>query len=694
MKNKVLNVAIIMGMFLSVAAKAQTLIGITNANSIFTMSNVSAPSTIGGPYTISGITGGQVLVGLDTKPSTGEVYALGYDTVTMTSQLYKITNSGTTYSATAVGASTTAINLGITNSAAMDFISTNDNQLRLVARNGNNYVINAGTGAITTTGSSALSFAVGDIYAGLTNAVAATAYTNSFLGADATDEVGYDAANNVLVQFDAGTFANGFNNTAYTIHSVGIGTGVTFVPLSYVGMDTWYDSLSHTNTLYLSGSTLLGGTRLYKYDLSGTTGTLTDLGAIGSGSLVVRDIAFNTPGASTAPLTGSLMTALSLNMRNLVTFDSKLPGAVRSVMPLSGLTTGQRMIALDYSMSGALYGLGYNSATQTYQLYTIDGTTGNATAVNTTPHNLFLGTDDGSGNHISASFRFVPTMANTIRVIGSNGSVNTTIDATTGNVVTTDAALTYVTGDASFGATANLISAGYTGYSMDASTQMYGFDANNGTLVMFDATNGTGGLGNGSNGYISSDMSLNTVLSLLGHTSTYNNAYMDIVYDPSVSTNIGYIAANYIGDSSDQVNYAVLYDMSAMLSGSHKGTASAPTMIGNVGFGTPVKDVVIYRTPYTNTTGIAATQNRAVNDLLVYPNPVYNNMRIVLPIVPYAPVNVYVIDMNGNVDRIYQYAAGTYNLDVDMSSLPAGLYSVRVSGKGIDDHNLKIVKTN
>ena len=55
-------------------------------------------------------------------------------------------------------------------------------------------------------------------------------------------------------------------------------------------------------------------------------------------------------------------------------------------------------------------------------------------------------------------------------------------------------------------------------------------------------------------------------------------------------------------------------------------------------------------------------------------------------------MNVDVIDMNGQIVRNYTYAAGTYNIDVDMSRLPAGLYSVRVSGDSIADHNLKVVK--
>jgi hypothetical protein len=80
------------------------------------------------------------------------------------------------------------------------------------------------------------------------------------------------------------------------------------------------------------------------------------------------------------------------------------------------------------------------------------------------------------------------------------------------------------------------------------------------------------------------------------------------------------------------------------------------------------------------------------NDLLVYPNPVTSTTRVVLDEVPFSIVNVDVIDMNGRIDRSFQYAPGTYFLDVDLTNLPLGLYSVRVSGRDIGYHNLKVIK--
>ncbi len=257
--------------------------------------------------------------------------------------------------------------------------------------------------------------------------------------------------------------------------------------------------------------------------------------------------------------------------------------------------------------------------------------------------------------------------------------------------MSTDATLKYITGDANFGGTANLTSVAYTGYNGHTATQMFGYDANTGSMVMFDMTDGTTGWGDGTSGFINTDVSLNTVLSLLSHTSAYNNAYMDIAYDASTTSNVGFIGSNYNGDSSDMLNYSVFYDMTAMLTGYGKGTAGAPTQVGRVGYGTAVKDIAMRNSSGTGPTAIAAAGN-VPNALLVYPNPVVGNTRIALPAPSIGNVSVKVVDMNGNITRSYEYAPGTSVMEVDMNRLPAGIYSVRVYGTGLDNYNLKVVK--
>jgi len=77
---------------------------------------------------------------------------------------------------------------------------------------------------------------------------------------------------------------------------------------------------------------------------------------------------------------------------------------------------------------------------------------------------------------------------------------------------------------------------------------------------------------------------------------------------------------------------------------------------------------------------------------LAYPNPTSSITRITLPMVSAAIVYADVVNMNGNVMRSYQFAPGSYQLDVDLSTLPTGLYSVRVFGRDVALRNFKIVK--
>lgn len=690
MKRNLLKATLMAGLlYASPSFAAATLYGLATGNTIFTMSNPSSPSSISGPYAITGVASGQVLVSLDSRPSDGRLYALGYDSTSMMGELYWLQSSGTTYTATAVSGTMASLDLGSTTNASMDFVSSMDNQIRIMGRNGNNYMMDAATGSISSTGTSGFSFGMGDIHIG-SGIMAATAFTNNFYGSDASQQVGYDAANNVMVMMDAGSYANGWNYSMNTLHSVGLTAGTAFMPGSGVGMDTWYDTSTHHNWVYVTGTSLLsGGAHLYRYDIDGgITGTLTDMGAIGSGTLNVRDIAFGMQRDSTSAIMGHLVTALTLNMRNLVFFDSYNPNNIRRMVRLSGMTSGQTMVAIDYSSNGMLYGLGYNSGAHNYQLYTIDTATGHVTAVNTTATALNLGSDDGSGNYLNVAFRFIATANNRIRVIGNNGTTNVQLNSMTGAIASNDAAVSYVTGDTNYGSTANLTSIAYTGYQGDATTQAFGFDANTGAMVKFNTDNSTGGFGDATSGYINTDLSLDLVLSLLLHTNTYNNAHMNITYDNASSANIGYMVANYYGDSAVLGNYSVMYDMTGMLTGYDKTTAPSPTRVGSVGGGVPVKDLTMRRTMPTAVNNVVA----ATDETLVYPNPVINNTKIVLNETPLNDISVEVIDLNGNLMRSYTYAAGTKVLDVDMSRLAVGIYSARVISKGITTHNLKIVK--
>jgi hypothetical protein len=249
--------------------------------------------------------------------------------------------------------------------------------------------------------------------------------------------------------------------------------------------------------------------------------------------------------------------------------------------------------------------------------------------------------------------------------------------------------LTYVTGDPNYGAVVNLSSLAYTGFNTDTSTQIFGFDALTGNLVMFSSDDTYSGYGDGSSGYMFTGPNLSTILTLAYHSSAYNNAHMNIMYDQATSANMGYIAANYSGDSSGLLNYSILYDMSAMLGGYHKTATGTPMPIGKIGYGIPVKDVTAtryYTPPVTLVPYVPG------NNLLVYPNPVVSSTRVVLPYPSEGWAHVDVIDMNSQVLASYKYEPRSYLLDVDISFLPVGIYFLRIWGKGVNNYTVKVQK--
>lgn len=80
------------------------------------------------------------------------------------------------------------------------------------------------------------------------------------------------------------------------------------------------------------------------------------------------------------------------------------------------------------------------------------------------------------------------------------------------------------------------------------------------------------------------------------------------------------------------------------------------------------------------------------SDLFLYPNPVANVARILLPYVPQHRVNVIMLNFNGNIVQSWIYAPGGNQLDVDMTAVPGGLYSLRVQEYGYLPDFIKVIK--
>jgi len=670
MKHKLLSLGLAAALALCAqGVEAQMMYGLTNDNRIMVMSDASAPSTFNGPYAINGMASGQAMVAIAFNYMDGMMYGLGYDAVTNHAQLYTMTVSGagasTVYNAAAVSTTTMSMNLGAGSSVGFDFISTAKNQIKVTGTNGHTYIMSATDGTIASTGSTNPAYASGDINSALTAGVGATAFTNNYYGADAQSQFGYDLLNHTIVRFDSTDW-----NTLHTVASF----GASLLTTSSVGMDSWYDTAAHANVIFVVTTNLVGQSELYKIDRN--TGASTDLGAVGTGTFSLRSIATPRGRNTSTTVMGQLVAGLTLNMRNLIFFDSYNPEHITNVVALNGMASGQAMMAIAYRPKDrGLYGLAYNGSTKQYQLYSINETTGAVTAIGSAAA-VDLGTSN-NGN-IAANFNPITDRLQVMGTSSTSTNVNAEINPDNG-VLTMDSTVYYATGDVNAATTlSNMGSLAYTNsYNNTSATEMWGIDNKTGALVRF---------ADGSNSSMNTMYDLSSTIDGTLHTSMYNNGLMDIYHDSVSNSNMAYIASNTYGvsaGSSADNNYAQFSTLNTST-----GTTAG---MRSVGYGTPVKSMAVKK-EYTGLPLAVANVAAGNDDLLVYPNPVANRTRIELSEASTSTVYVDVIDLNGRVVRAYKFGTGTYQMDIDMSGMPNGLYSARVTQNGIVTNNVKLIK--
>jgi hypothetical protein len=171
--------------------------------------SLDAPGTTSGA-TISGVSSGETLVGLDLRPTTRAVYALGVNATADTATLYLLdpqTGASTTVGATGQIAfsdgSGNPVDLPDPATVAydVDFNPTVD-RLRVITSSGLNFRVNPVTGA-PVDGNLGGSSSVGGVNVdgalnGSSTSSSGTAYTNSFAGAAATTMYNLDATSDQL----------------------------------------------------------------------------------------------------------------------------------------------------------------------------------------------------------------------------------------------------------------------------------------------------------------------------------------------------------------------------------------------------------------------------------------------------------------------------------------------------------------
>jgi hypothetical protein len=235
----------------------------------------ATPGTIETNVAISGLAGGETLLGIDFRPKDGLLYG-----ITSTARIVTIDPATGLASVKATlaadAADLSAPYAGITGTAfAVDFNPVAD-RLRVIGNTGQSLRINVDTGATTTDGAINRS--------GAAPMVTAAAYSNSYAGTTAT----------MLYDIDLASASLALQNPPNDGTLVNIGLlGLT--PAGDVGLDI----AGGANGLVLAAlrSSASGPSSLYRIDLASGAATLVNgaanpaASAIGNGQVGLRDLA-------------------------------------------------------------------------------------------------------------------------------------------------------------------------------------------------------------------------------------------------------------------------------------------------------------------------------------------------------------------------------------------------------------------
>jgi hypothetical protein len=521
----------------------------SNAQTVFALSGdklvsfeASNPGVLTQSLSISGLAVGHSLMGLDFRPATGQLYALGYNSVSGAAELYTIDRN--TAVATKVGNGPITLNANIVD-FGFDFNPTVD-RIRVTGSDNSNYRLHPVTGALAATDGN-LAYAATDANAAADPNVVASAYTNSYIGATATTLYNFDAALNILV-----TQVPPNNGTLNTVG----GSGLTLNLIDQsIDLDITYDVANSSNAAYLVANTDASfNDNLYSVNL--TTGAATLIGSIGGG-IVVRDIAVVIDRIVPSTVTGNLLYALNSG-NNLISFDSNLPGVIRTLVAVTGVTAGQLISGLDFRpATGELYALGYNPMSGETRLYTINLMTGAATAIGTAAVTLPAGLG-------KIGMDFNPTV-DRIRVTSSSNA-NYRLHPTTGAIAATDMNLAFAGTNA--GVNPSIGTVAYTNsFNGAATTTLYNYDDSLNVLTtQLPPNNGT----------------LNTIgASGISVNLADPSADLDIYYDQLTAQNSAFLAANVTAQTSDN-----LYSVNL--------TTGAATLVGKIGLGIAVTDLAAF----------------------------------------------------------------------------------------------------
>lgn len=622
-------------------ASGQKLKVLSN-NILYSIDPVS-PSRILDQIGISNIISGQELIGMDYRPSNGLLYALGYNNSTKTARLYTInTQSG---KASAIIGSNISIDLQTP--VAFDFNPTSE-RIRLIDAKQQSFILDPNNGGIAKSGLT-VAYAATDSNAGKTAFIGSCAYTNSFTASSSTKLYGYDDSLNVFCSITIEANGN------LTAHTLGGNTGfLKNLTDKTTDIDIYYHPIKKTNTAYfIANPGNASNDNLFLVDLK--TGKASLIGGIGSG-MPVQDLAIVIE-RKTPVVNGELIYGLT-NNNDLLTFYSEDPSALVKFITMSGLLPNEQIVGMDFRPKDlALYGLGMKPGSDTAHLYKVNFTSSTWQLVNS---NIIKVSADRINEDI-IGFDFDPISQKARIVSGSKVNIVLNVDSVT--VSSTDNGLHFPDPFQSV----TVYTCAYTNsYSTPASTtSLYTLDQATTSLALCDTPQ---------NGL------LNTIGSLKLDTTgvVLLSSDMDIVYEPKLKKNLGFMTAFL---SSDTTSRFFTIDMD-------NGTSQSKGSIGN---GINVKDIA-GELPIGIIDGIHSSANNL--SMNVFPNPASQQVTLQIALKQSSTLSIQIVNTLGQVIATHQVEghSGENTFQVSVQAIPAGIYQVLTStaAEGLSVQKLSI----
>jgi hypothetical protein len=274
------------------SAFAETIAAITDTNTLVTFDG-DRPGEILSSQAVTGLAGGESILGIDVRPATGQLYAL-----TSQNRLYTIdVNTAAATLVAALTADPTDVTAPYSTLSGTDFgidFNPSVDRLRVVSDTGANMRVNPATAFVIT--DTPIAYAAGDAHTGQTPALVDAAYVNNTAGAASTTLFGVDFSLLCTKSLPDGTQAPApcfvRIGGAGGVPSPNGGELTTIGPLGHEGITLRGFDVSASGRAYVAVTIATApviAVDLVEVDVA--TGDDVALGYVGDGNVAIRDIA-------------------------------------------------------------------------------------------------------------------------------------------------------------------------------------------------------------------------------------------------------------------------------------------------------------------------------------------------------------------------------------------------------------------